>query len=68
MPQERTIEEIETREVPVVEKEGRVVEEVRVTKQGRDHTETIRDNVKKTEVEVEDTRGTEADKARGRKA
>jgi uncharacterized protein (TIGR02271 family) len=68
MPQERTIEEIETREVPVVEKSGRVVEEVRVTKQGRDHTETIRDNVKKTEVEVEDTRGTEADKARGRKA
>jgi uncharacterized protein (TIGR02271 family) len=67
MPQDRTIEEIETREEPVVEKSGRVVEEVRVTKQGQDHTETIRDNVKKTDVEVEDTRGTETDKTRGRK-
>lgn len=54
--QDRVIEETEIREEPVVSKEARVVENVRVTKEGSDRTETVRDHVKRTEVEVEDTR------------
>jgi uncharacterized protein (TIGR02271 family) len=51
--QEGTIELTETREEPVVSKEVRVVEEVVVEKDVREHTETVRDTVRRTEVEVE---------------
>ena len=42
-----------TGEEAVVGKTSRVVEEVRVGKQGTDRTEAVRDTVRKTEVEVE---------------
>ena len=43
-----------TEEVPVVSKEARVVEEVIVGKTETERTETIRDTVRRTDVEVED--------------
>jgi stress response protein YsnF len=51
--QEKTIEVTETAEEAVVEKKARVVEEVVVNKDTDVHTETIRDQVRRTEVEVE---------------
>ncbi len=49
----RTIELTETEEVPVVSKVARVVEEVRVGVEETDRTETVRDTVRHTEVDVE---------------
>ena len=42
-------------EVPVVSKDARVVEEVVVGKNVTEHTETVSDTVKRTDVEVEQT-------------
>jgi uncharacterized protein (TIGR02271 family) len=56
--QERTIEVEERAEEAVVSKEARVVEEVVVRKEADQRTETISDTVRKTEVDVEDERGT----------
>jgi uncharacterized protein (TIGR02271 family) len=50
---EGTIEVRETQEQPVIAKEARVVEEVRVNKDVEEHTEKVRDTVRRTEVEVE---------------
>ncbi len=50
---ERSFEMTETSEEAVVEKRARVVEEVMVSKDVQDHTETVRDSVRRTEVEVE---------------
>ena len=47
------IELTETDEEAVVSKQARVVEEVRVGKEVTERTETIRDNVRRTDVEVE---------------
>lgn len=55
---ERSIEVTATGEEAVVQKEARIVEEVAVRKQAEERTETVRDTVRKTEVEVENT-GTE---------
>ena len=58
--QERTIEATERGEEAVVDKQARVVEEVGLRKDVDTRTETVRDTVRKTEVEVEDERaGTE---------
>ena len=54
---ERTIEATETSEEAVVSKEARVKEEVVVRKQVEERTETVRDTVRQTKVEVEDERG-----------
>ncbi len=54
--QERTIEVTERAEEAVVAKEARVVEEVVVRKEGSDRTETIDDTVRRTDVDVDDTR------------
>lgn len=51
--QERDIELTERSEVPVVNKEARVVEEVRVSKEMNERNETVRDNVRETQVDVE---------------
>jgi len=51
---EGTIEITETAEVPVVSKEARVVEEVVVGKEVTERQETVRDTVKRTEVEVDE--------------
>ena len=54
---EETIEMIETAEVPLVNKEARVVEEVSLNKEVEEHDEVIRDSVRHTEVDVEDLHG-----------
>jgi len=55
--QERDIELTERAEVPVVNKEARVVEEIRVSKEVEEREETIRDTVRSTDVEVENLSG-----------
>lgn len=52
--QESTIELTERAEVPVVEKEARVVEEISIGKEVEHRDETVRDTVRKTEVDVEE--------------
>jgi uncharacterized protein (TIGR02271 family) len=54
---EKTIEVTETREVPVVAKEARVVEEVVINKTAQERQETVRDSVRRTDVEVEQLPG-----------
>jgi uncharacterized protein (TIGR02271 family) len=49
----RTVEVREHSEQPVVQKEARVVEEVVVGKEATQRTETVRETVRKTDVEVE---------------
>jgi uncharacterized protein (TIGR02271 family) len=51
--QERTIEVQETGEEPVVAKQARVVEELEVGKEATERRETVRDTVRKTEVDVD---------------
>ena len=51
---EGEIEITEHAEVPVVEKEARVVEEITIEKDVEEHDETIRDTVRKTDVDIED--------------
>jgi stress response protein YsnF len=53
---ERTIEAEERVEEPVVSKEARVKEELVVNKDVEQRTETVRDTVRRTEVEVDDER------------
>lgn len=52
--QPHDIEVIERHEEPVIEKRARGVEEVVVRKEAQEHTETVRDKVRETRVEVED--------------
>lgn len=52
--QQEVTEVKEYAEEPVVSKQARVVEEVRVGKDATERTETVRDTVRRTEVEVED--------------
>jgi uncharacterized protein (TIGR02271 family) len=59
---ERTIEAEERSEEAVVSKEARVVEEVVVRKDSDQRTETVSDTVRKTEIEVEDERGSSISK------
>ena len=54
---EEVIEVQEFAEEPVVAKEARVVEEVQVGKDVSERTETVRDTVRRTEVNVEQTPG-----------
>ena len=51
---ERTIEMTETAEEAVVSKDARVVEEVVVRKDVDNHTETVNDTVRRTEVDIDD--------------
>ncbi len=51
--QEGEINVTEHAEVPVVNKEARVVEEVKINKEVGERQETVRENVRKTEVDVE---------------
>lgn len=54
--QERTIEVRETSEEPIIAKEAEVTEEVVVRKFEGQRTEGVSDTVRRTEVDVEDTR------------
>jgi uncharacterized protein (TIGR02271 family) len=56
--EEKEIEITEHAEIPVVKKEARVVEEIRVTKDVEETDETIRDTVRETEVDIDDQRTT----------
>lgn len=60
--QERDIELTERSEVPVVNKEARVVEEIRISKEVDEHTETIRDTVRNTEVDIDQVGDRDNDK------
>lgn len=51
---ERTIEASATREEAVVSKEARVVEEIGLHKDATDRTETVKDTVRSTKVDIED--------------
>jgi len=53
MPQDRTIDVTERHEEAVVDK-NRVAEEVVVTREGQDRTETVRGTVREQKVEIED--------------
>ena len=50
---DRTIEVTETSEQPVVTKTAHVAEEVVIRKRGSDHVETVRDTVRRQQLEVE---------------
>lgn len=50
---EQSIEMTETREEPVVSKEARVVEEVILTKGVKERTETVKEKVRKTDVDIQ---------------
>jgi uncharacterized protein (TIGR02271 family) len=52
---DRTIEVTETAEQAVVNKTARVTEEVVIRKSGSDHVETVRDTVRRQQVDVERT-------------
>ena len=51
--QDRTFDVTETHEEAVVNKEARVVEEVVVSRDVKERTETVRDSVRRTDVDVE---------------
>lgn len=61
--EEQVIEVTEYAEEPVVAKQTRVVEEVRVGKDATERTETVRDKVRRTEVEVENLNQTDVDRS-----
>ena len=62
---ERTVEVTETDEEAVARKQARVVEEVVVSKDVEEHTDTVRDTVRRTEVEVEPVGAEATREARG---
>jgi uncharacterized protein (TIGR02271 family) len=62
---EGTLEVTETDEEAVIAKQARVVEEVVVRKAQEERTETVRDTVRRTEVEVEPAGAEHAREARG---
>lgn len=62
---DRTIEMTETAEEAVVAKEARVREEVVVKKTSDEHVETIDETVRRTEVDVDEGRGSESGSAFG---
>ena len=51
---EGVVEMKEFAEVPVVSKSARVVEEINIGKEVSEHEETVRETVRKTEVDIED--------------
>jgi len=62
---DKTIEVREMQEKPVVSKEARVVEEVRINKTVEENTATVRDTVRKTEVDVAPMAGQRATNVSG---
>jgi len=62
---EGTIEVTERHEEPVISKQARVIEEVVISKDVEEHTETVRDTVRRTDVEVEEMSGQRSERATG---
>jgi uncharacterized protein (TIGR02271 family) len=62
---EGTVELTETIEEPVVSKSARVVEEVVIGKEATERTETVRDKVRRTEVEVDESGASQTKGERG---
>jgi uncharacterized protein (TIGR02271 family) len=62
---ERTVDVTTHREEPVIDKKARVKEEIVVRREADQRTETLRDTVRQTEVEIEDDRGKTAAAATG---
>ncbi len=56
-----TVEMSQSREVPVVDKTARVVEEITLGKDVEEHDERISDTVRETEVDIDDNRGRKSD-------
>jgi uncharacterized protein (TIGR02271 family) len=56
---DKTIEVTETAEEPVITKAAQVAEEVVIRKEGADHVETVRDKVRRQQIEVERVPDTE---------
>ena len=54
---DRVIEMTETTEEPVVEKTARVIEEIALRKDAIDRVETVRDTIRREDVEIEHVRG-----------
>ena len=54
---EGEIEMTESAEVPVVSKTARVVEEIRINKEVNERVESVKDTVRRTEVDIEDLEG-----------
>lgn len=59
MLRDQTIEVTEMAEEPVVQKQARVVEEVRIGKDVTERTETVRDTLRHTEVNTDDIASTD---------
>lgn len=59
---DRTVEVTETAERPVISKQARVAEEVVVRKSGSDRVETVRDTVRRQQVDVEQAPRADKDK------
>jgi uncharacterized protein (TIGR02271 family) len=51
--EERTLEVHESHEIPMVNKTGKVTEEAVVRREGTERTETVRDTVRKEEIDVD---------------
>lgn len=54
---DKSVEIRETSEEPVVSKTGRVIEEVSVGKKSSDRTETVKDSVRRTDVQIDKIAG-----------
>jgi uncharacterized protein (TIGR02271 family) len=63
--QERTIEAVERGEEPVISKSARVTEEVGLHKDVNRETRTVRDTLRKQDIEVEDERSDASETTRG---
>ncbi len=55
--QDQDIELTERSEIPVINKEARVVEEIKISKDVTERNETVRDTVRNTEVDVDRLKG-----------
>lgn len=64
---DKEIEVVEHAEVPVVSKEAKVVEEVKLNKEVEHRDETVRETARKTEVDVENIEGKEGKNKRRNK-
>src|SRR4051812_46018090 len=62
---ERTIEARATSEQPVISKQARVVEEIGLRKEAADRVETVRDTVRETKVDVDQSLDRAATSSRG---